>query len=89
MLARAQILPRRQLVLPGKDYVSGWDIRWYREIEDLPRCSLTSISVGTVAFERCSDLERFALIDAEADLAGSAEVVTDASQAICRQLLTL
>lgn len=67
------------MVVPCKDYFSGRDVGWYCEIEGLSRCGLASLAVRTVAFEGSGDLECFALVNTEADLAGSAVVVANAS----------
>lgn len=63
---------------PREDDVAGWDISWDVEVEVLQAGVLAALSVGAVALPGSGDLEGFAFVDGETDLAGPAVVVADA-----------
>ena len=65
---------------PAEDDIARGHISRDVEVEVLKRGVLTSLAVRAVAFPGGSDLPCVALVDGEADLAGSAVVVADTGQ---------
>lgn len=63
---------------PGEDGVAGGDIGGDVEVEVLLAGVFAALAVGAVALPGRGDLEGFAFVDGEADLAGPAVVVADA-----------
>ena len=65
---------------PGEDDIAGRNVGRNVEVKVLQAGVLAALAMGAVALPGCRDLEGIALVDGEADLAGSAVVIADAGE---------